>query len=1106
MKRFRLNVTVAITIFIAIAALALPKAQATMARGIYVNGEVHYLSVGADSKHMTISHQAGTVDPNFALTLGTAVSQKVDSCTPDLGGISMNGAVFDNKIFFAFTGNAGCKSTRPATGDTHLYVATYDLTNKTFVNPVKDLGAVHHTDTNTTISGTNADIDFASAAIVVFNNLLYVFADNGTYTSGDGVNWSSYPALPVGGNNMQPLDAITFYPPDADPLIMIIYGNYTTGYSWYASLYATTWNGQFGAASVLNGQYIEIGETNGSTYFNQTLGLFAGTASPAFAPQPGNYPTGTPQFSAGAKAPALQLFLGASSVFSTTNETWLAVRRLEYTYSKSGGQWRVDPAVFVPNGGYGYNSIRAFPWFTSECTAENNIQRQHLVINTTNDIPKNAKQNIYFTSDALVPQNTDIPLNCHSTGGTATNTGDGDSDQMATLRKYWTLVGMVMGSPPFAVNNAQDFEIAPLSNVTYGQSQTSEVSNSQETENSVMVSAGITVQAGIEHVFGVKDQVDSSYKHAWESANEKSTTSTLSYGFTLGTENASTDPNDADQIGTMGWAIFHVPTIVVQDYALYAYDYDVSAMSGTALNQDIHTTQVNPADLSYIQVAFELANPGGPNDSIPGLMSGIAPLTKSTDFTGWKQGWESNSTTSATNHFTTLLGDSTAGEPKINTITFVNGSNGRASFSQDIETVTTTGQTSNVEVSNQTSLEFGTEVKGFKADLKVGYDGHFSNSVTNTATLGSDVEAVLGMPTCYEPACIKTLTVQPYLLQATDANAPWVPTAYNSLLPWAMHWKIVSYTTVGGGRSGVSPPADQATGTIVGGSEDYEKASGSGGSSSYSLRGGKMMWQEDDGTLKPIPMTAREFVPDLGVSLKLNGYTWSSSQAGGKWSRRGNIWTFRTNKSVKSDIVSLKLNFTTKTWHLDLSKADLSPFLKVSEGKTQLGLNINGKYEFYFDLEHEVKGEWDHNPLTTALAPNRHALSLSRYNGSFEPSAGKGTVTLEGDLPADLQHFGDISFLVNGRQINMPLISHKNYAKALAEGRKLVVNAKRGLKLSLDFGKKKWRAHFNGKIDPLLIPRSTVTTIQVKVGGELYYSGEHTVRDYSSKLKYVNPD
>jgi hypothetical protein len=237
MKRFWLT----ITIVISFAALAIPRAEGYMSRGVYVNSEVHYLSVGADAQHQTVSHQAGTVDSNSFLSLGTAVTQNVSSCTPDIGGVGMNGAVFDNKIFFAFTGNPGCPTPNATTGlpsATHLYVIAWDLeigdfaknTNGVYTGPT-DLGAVHHFDSQTPANHYHNQVwDMASAAIVVFNNLLYVFSDSGTYTSGDGVNWSSYPALVPSSNDLQPLDAITFYPPDTDPLMMIIYGNFTTPY------------------------------------------------------------------------------------------------------------------------------------------------------------------------------------------------------------------------------------------------------------------------------------------------------------------------------------------------------------------------------------------------------------------------------------------------------------------------------------------------------------------------------------------------------------------------------------------------------------------------------------------------------------------------------------------------------------------------------------------------------------------------------------------------------------------------------------------------------------------------------------------------------------
>ncbi len=150
----KLSFNIFIAMIIAFFAWPTSKADALMYRGVYVNGQVHYFSLGATAQQQTVSHQAGTVDDStFALTLGTAVTRNVGSCTPDVGGISMNGAVFDNKIFFAYTGNPGC-TINEATGQppfTDLYVAAWDLTTGAFVqtngvDTPTDLGTVYRTD------------------------------------------------------------------------------------------------------------------------------------------------------------------------------------------------------------------------------------------------------------------------------------------------------------------------------------------------------------------------------------------------------------------------------------------------------------------------------------------------------------------------------------------------------------------------------------------------------------------------------------------------------------------------------------------------------------------------------------------------------------------------------------------------------------------------------------------------------------------------------------------------------------------------------------------------------------------------------------------------
>jgi hypothetical protein len=166
-------------------------------------------------------------------------------------------------------------------------------------------------------------------------------------------------------------------------------------------------------------------------------------------------------------------------------------------------------------------------------------------------------------------------------------------------------------------------------------------------------------------------------------------------------------------------------------------------------------------------------------------------------------------------------------------------------------------------------------------------------------------------------------------------------------------------------------------------------------------------------------------------------------------------------------------------------------------------LKVNNKYAFYFDAEHEVEGQWDHGVIATA--PD--GLSLSRYHGSLDQSTGMSVVTLTGNLPPGLTNFGDLSFSVNGRQFDVPLLSHPDFARALANGERLIypyqstVLKKQGLLVAIDFGKKTWTARFNGKVDPLLAPRSAKAKIQVKVGGEPWYTGDHTIQNYTLKLK-----
>ena len=1077
MKKFCL----AVIVIVAFAAFSTPGAEGHNHRGVYLNNSVHYLTVGTDSKHQTlsVSEQAPqSPGSNWLLGSGTSVSKSISACTyGDPCGSESNGAVFGNTIYYAYTANPGCSQK-----GTHLFVASYDLAQPQTNTPAIigtpiDLGATHHSSYY-----YKGAVDFASAAVVVYKNLLYAFSDSGTYTSGDGINWTSHPALPNGDSDMEPLDAITYYPPDADPGIMIIYGKIDSATWCYKTVYAATWDGNLTDTSGFHLQQLDL---SGSEAW-WPVGLFTGTAY-----SPGG-------FSPGALTPAVQLFLQVSVPQKN------GIKRMEYTYSQTGGQWTADSSVFSPSGGI--QDMLAYAWYTPDCTG-NYFQRQNLVFNYFYTNQSNNKQiwnNLALTSDAMIPQNTDNTPTCGNPGGTVTTTGDTDDmNDLATFQKYWTLVGVIMGSPPFSANGANDSaEISKLSNLSTSSSDSNAMTYSSEQDQSVLVSAGLGVQAGLGRKIKTKDKLDFGFQHGWDSAYEKTTTDTATYAIQCGTEYGPKD--STDDLGKQGWAIFYTPSLIVQDYLLYAYDYNPSTGSGTALNQNLHSVQVNPNALSIIQVAFDLEDPGGPNDTFPGLMSGINPLSRSTNLDGWSQRWESSANMSSQTHYRTLLGDGTYQEQMIPKLIFVDGSDTSVQFTQEKEQSSTTGQTSDIDCSVDLSLSFALKLAGLKAGLGAGYEGHFSNSVTSTHAMGTELEASLGMSSCSgsDPQCVKSLYVQPYWLQAADSNAPWIPTAYNSQLPWAIYWHVNSYGTAGGNTTGDSPPADRIVAKIAGQSNlNLAGSPDTSVGSSYSLAGGKMAWLQHDGSVDPIPMTADEFDPASGASVEVNGYAWSSSQADGTWVRRGNVWNFLTSQSATSDVVDLKLDFGARTWDFDLTKTDLSPFYKASQGHTHLVLSVNDKYKFYFDCNPAVKAQWD----ISADPPALDTLSLSRYHGTFSSSTGTGTAVLEGNLPSNLKYFGDFSVSVNGRQTNVPLLSQKNYAKAFAEGKKLVYE-KDGLKLSVDFGKKTWRAYLGGNsFHQGLAPSGGATAIQVKVGGVAAYSGNLPVLNYTLNLEYGAP-
>lgn len=345
---------------------------------------------------------------------------------------------------------------------------------------------------------------------------------------------------------------------------------------FYSNLRGATWNGKWYPDQQ---DYLAIGSPFPAGTQQQILGsvsLLAGSVG-----DPPDSPCINCTFT-GAKEAAVQLLVRAK--VGSTN----VIQRVEFSYGTSLGLWRVAGVTY----GTSVQDVFVYPYSVQECYSNapaNWDLRQYMAPNWKEG---STAKGVTLWSDALVPQNRDIPIvNCDDMGGSETNTTQGDPNDPDALRirqGYWTLVGVILGSPPFAQNGYAAFaDYQDFSNVNYGQDNDTTVEQTETRSNSVFVSAGGEIHAGLENVVGIGATFDESSKHAWESASGSTTTQQVKRTDLMGTQNSA-----CTELGKWGWALFEAPIMIYQDWKAYAYDYSASSGCGTSLNQDLHTIKV----------------------------------------------------------------------------------------------------------------------------------------------------------------------------------------------------------------------------------------------------------------------------------------------------------------------------------------------------------------------------------------------------------------------------------------------------------------------------------------------------------------------------------
>ena len=1037
-------------------------------RGVTWGGQIHYMSLDSDQKvvHYTAVPTSGWKGPwdNDSAKKTANLPSGYKRQDPDNQAEGQGIVVFGSTmIHYAVVWSS---SSQP-----RLVATRYDLTavtSSTIKGDFVDKTAVD-------IYGVpNTGNKTYGVAAVVFLNKIYVFASNYTLTSDDGVSYKvlSTP-LASGLTGYNALDALTFYSPNAMPKVMALFAKDNgTG------VIAVVWDGN--AALPLPSSSLKSFSTIGASYGALMVGT-AGTSS-----------SSDWKFNTGQKRPCVQIFLLMRNGYGY-------VYRYEYdieadTISYGGNLMATRD----------FQRLRAFPWYEPAVDSQGRtVQKQYLVLNFYQcDQPgclSHSWQCLALTSDVLVPTLKDPASNGYGWQGVPTPTTSGSSaDEEAVRRKYWSLVGVALGGPPFAENGKEAFEVADTSFVDYGIEDENTIEHKTSWSTTTMVGSSTEVKEGLSKKVGFKENFDVSYKWGSEGSQTDKTEYSTMASFIMGTKNEA-----EGNFGIHGWALFSAPMLLAQVQAIYAYDYNPGSSTGTDLGLRLPAVLQGgppsagaPAPLSIVQYGFQLEDPGGADDALPGLMTGMPAYPVSTDLEKWHAfDWEAN----ANGRWKVLFGTGGSGGTAISRL--VQGSTGSRTFGSSTTSVNTSGTTQAVSVEGGASFSAGTKLLGFQETLKAGYDSEFETETTTETGLSQDVKIEWGMTfkpeACTQADCVKSMSVQPYLLQALTTDAPWIPSGYSLHLPWCMTWWVHDYEYVDGRKGGVASTPSSVGGTVTGVAGEVR---GSGARSEYAVDGGHLAWTNADGSVTPIPITADQFRKNLGATVFLGRHALEATPSTGRWTRNGKLWTFRTASGATRDLFTLTLDFEKRLWSFAGTKLTLSEHLRAGQSHLRLGLKVNGLYRFTTDISHDMALVWDLRPTV----PDGTSLHLVRLAGAYSTLTGEGRFALRGTLPAVMDGFGDVSIVLNGHQVDIPLLALDGAEDAIRYGG-LLVYEREGRHFLVDFGKKTWSATLSGKgFHPSQLPTDGKLRVGIKVGGATWYQQALAIPAFTADLAAEN--
>lgn len=603
-------------------------------------------------------------------------------------------------------------------------------------------------------------------------------------------------------------------------------------------------------------------------------------------------------------------------------------------------------------------------------------------------------------------------------------------DLQAAMRQMWLLHGVIAGVPPF---DGTAFSAANqnLSSLEFG------YQGSQTNQQQATWSTNFT--------FGMEDKMGPPFfktKLGFQSSMGLSVTQGESQSMTFSISKVlGTNTQSASQFGQLGWAYMSGPAIQPELYqALWAKD----AKTYLDYSQVAMTIDKNPTTNFY---PFYLQNPEQVDTSdlgtgVFGLMAGSTPYPLSSDILNWslQPQWDNPPENVDPTSYTVKVG-------QVNNLSMPLQS-GSTSVTQSFVSSQTTlsGSDSSYQTTESISVkltlppmdELPRKLSGDSASFTTSVDMSQGYDMQTSSQWSIDESLAL----TYFVNQASTITVYPYLLQATKPNAPWVPTGYTGPLPWLLTWYAMGLppdtgtpaAAPDGKAFGRSPLPMAAGGKMTGhAAHNVRPRAPMPQTDAYFVKGGSLAFVNAQGNVIDVAMTACDFDPSIGVTVSINQRKISLTSNLGVWTRTGDRWSYRSKPGKGSEVVTLTLNFALKSWDLDVEHAYFGWYTDPLNPLVTVTLDLNGLYVLTNRIRHDTSYTWQAD-LSGLSGQDIWVSSITVVKNC----EGEGKVRLNGKLPNPLRSFGDFSVSMNGDQKDLPLRNTENFVERLARKRPIV--------------------------------------------------------------------